>query len=346
MLVNRREFLMRGPVAAFAISAGSRMRSAAAQELIGKIMTVTGPMPAEDLGLALVHEHVLVDFVGAEAATLDRYDADEVFRVALPQLQRAREQGVTILFECTPAYLGRDPGLLRRLSEQAGILLVTNTGYYTANGEKHVPEHARTETAEELAKRWVRDWTDGIDATGIRPGFIKIGVDAGPLRPIARSIVRAAALTHKATGLSIVAHTAGGLAAREQLEILKAEGVDPSGWIWVHAQSEADRSVHREVAARGAWVEFDGIGPATIDQHVALVAAMKEHALLNRVLLSQDAGWYHVGEPGGGTFRPYDTLVGEFLPSLSEAGFSDEEIRLMTVVNPREAFRIRVRPTA
>ena len=70
---------------------------------------------------------------------------------------------------------------------------------------------------------------------------------------------------------------------------------------------------------------------------------MKAEGLLNRVLLSHDAGWYHVGEPGGGTFRPYDTLITALLPALETAGFTSEEIHQLTVVNPADAFAVRVR---
>ncbi len=70
---------------------------------------------------------------------------------------------------------------------------------------------------------------------------------------------------------------------------------------------------------------------------------MKGRGLLGRVLISHDAGWYAVGEPGGGTFRSYTTLFERFLPALKTAGFTDGEIRSLTVDNPAEAFTIRVR---
>jgi hypothetical protein len=62
-----------------------------------------------------------------------------------------------------------------------------------------------------------------------------------------------------------------------------------------------------------------------------------------RVLLSYDAGWYHVGAPGGGEFRAYTTLVDDFLPALRAAGFTDAEVRRLTVGNPREVLMSRVR---
>ena len=307
------------------------------------VMTVTGPMPPAGLGLTLVHEHVMVDFIGADRVSRDRYEADEVVNVALPHLQKARELGCRTLVECTPAYLGRDPLLLKRLSEASRLRILTNTGYYGAAGGKFLPRHARTETAEQLAQRWVREARDGIDGTGIRPGILKIGVDGAPLPEINRKLVEAAALTHRATGLTIHQHTGSGAAALEALDLLRSHGVAGEAFVWVHAQSEHDATQHREATRRGAWVEFDGIAPDTVERHVELVRGMKNAGLLGRVLVSHDAGWYHVGEPNGGTFRPFDTLFTRFLPALREAGFTPEEVRQLLVSNPRAALAPRIR---
>jgi phosphotriesterase-related protein len=330
-MMNRREWLA-STLGLLAASRNARFDEGA------RIETVTGPRRVADLGLVLPHEHVLVDFIGAEAATPDRYDVDEVVRAALPHLRRIREQGVSTVFECTPAYLGRDPRLLRRLVEESGVALVTNTGYYAANGGKHLPAHARVESADELAARWIAEARDGIDGTGIKPGFIKIGVDGGLLDAIGRTLIQAAARTHRATGLTIAAHTGDGRAAMDQLDVLTEEGVDPSAWIWVHAQNEKDAALHRRAAERGAWVEFDGLAPESVEEHVARVGQLRKLDLLSRVLVSHDAGWYHVGEPGGGSYRGYDTLMEAFLPALRESGYSAEEVTRLTRANPARAF--------
>jgi phosphotriesterase-related protein len=306
-------------------------------------MTVTGPVDAEKLGATLPHEHVLVDFIGAEKVSRERYDRDEVFRVVLPHLREVERTGCRALVECTPAYLGRDPVLLKRLAEATGLHLLTNTGYYGARGGQHLPPHVQQESADRLAERWLSEWKSGIEGSGVRPGFIKIGVDRGPLTSTNRKLVRAAARAHLECGLTVACHTGDGDAAMEEMAILREEGVDPSAWIWVHAQNAKDRKLHRQAARRGGWVELDGIRPKSIERHVALVRNMKQDGLLDRVLLSHDAGWYSVGEPGGGKFRSYTTLFEQFLPALKKAGFSDEEICLLTVTNPAEAFAVRVR---
>jgi phosphotriesterase-related protein len=88
-------------------------------------------------------------------------------------------------------------------------------------------------------------------------------------------------------------------------------------------------------------VEFDGISGETAPRHVELVLRMKRARLLHRVLISQDAGWYHVGEPGGGEFRGYDGLFTDFLPALRKAGATEKDLRTLLVENPRQALALR-----
>ena len=305
------------------------------------IETVTGTIAADQLGVTLMHEHVLVDFIGADQIAPGRYDANEAYAAVLPHLQQVRALGCDTLVECTPAYLGRDPALLKRLSEASGIRILTNTGYYGAAKDKHVPRHAFTETAEQLAARWVREHERGIDGTSIKPAFMKIGVDDAPLSEIDRKLVRAAALAHRATGLPIASHTGSGAAAQEELDLLEQAGVNASAFIWVHAQSERDATFHTRAAARGAWVEFDAVAPASVSRHVDLVRHMKTEGRLANVLVSHDAGWYRVGEPGGGRFRPYDTLFTAFVPALEAAGLGEPDVKQLLVANPRAALRMR-----
>lgn len=194
-----------------------------------------------------------------------------------------------------------------------------------------------------LPGRWIGEYVEGIDKTGVKPGFIKISVDAGSLPEVSRKIVRAAALTHLKTGLTIASHTGNGQAALEELAILQQEGVGGSAFIWVHAQNEKDKRVHFRAANLGAWVEFDGINQESVREHVEMVNNMKSHGKLNQVLISQDAGWYHVGEPGGGKFRNYETIFTDFIPALKDKGFTEDEIRQLMEENPREAYMVRIR---
>ncbi len=341
-LLSRREWiaaaaaLAGGACASRGASPSSRRDAASPM-----IQTVTGPIAADRLGVTLMHEHVLVDFIGADRVSRDRYDANQVVAAVLPHLQQLRALGCDTLVECTPAYLGRDPELLKRLSEASHVQILSNTGYYGAANDKYLPPHAFTETAGQLAARWIREHERGIDGTTIRPPLMKIGVDGAPLSAVDRTLVLAAAQAHRATGLPIASHTSSGAAALEELDILEEARVPLSAFIWVHAQSERDTAFHTRVATRGAWVEFDGISPASVERHVDLVRHMKDAGLSGNVLVSHDAGWYRVGEPGGGEFRPYDTLFTTFVPALASRGFARPDTRQLLVDNPRRALVAR-----
>lgn len=233
--------------------------------------------------------------------------------------------------------------MLLKLSELSGLQIVTNTGYYGARNDQHLPKHVFSETAVHLADRWISEWESGIDGTEIKPGFIKIGVDPGSLSELHRKIVKAAALTHLKTGLAIAAHTGPATGAFEEIEILKEYGVDPSAFIWIHAQNEKSLDLHIKAARLGVFVSFDGLGWSSSEEYVKLISNMKSQNLLHQVLISHDAGWYHVGEPGGGQFKDFGKLFTELIPALKQAGFNQNEIDQLLIINPRNAFGVRVR---
>ena len=265
MGISRRSFL--------AVCAGAFFISARQKQ---KIITVSGPIDPSDLGLSLIHEHFLVDFIGADKISSDRWERSEVVKKVLPYLLEAKRAGVKTIFDCTPAYLGRDPLLLIELSQQSGLQLITNTGYYGARQNQHLPAHAFTETAAQLAKRWINEFHEGVDGTEVRPGFIKISVDSEEsLSALHQKLVKAAAITHLKTGLTICSHTGPGKTAFEQLQLLKEAGVDPAAFVWVHAQAEKDKSYYVKAASKGAWVSLDGIGWGDIEPYVDSLLLLK-----------------------------------------------------------------------
>jgi phosphotriesterase-related protein len=281
-------------------------------------------------GSILVHEHILVDFAGAAIASPSRYDREEVIKLARPRLDAIVALGCKRMLECTPNFLGRDPILLAKLSTLCKIELWTNTGLYAANNYKHLPPYVETETPRQLATRWIAEWRNGIDGT--KPRFIKIGVNNGPLGPLDRKLVEAAAIASLETGLTIASHT-GRQAAPEQVEILTKLRFPLQKFVWVHAQNERNHAIHQQVAEAGAWVEFDGVNARSAAFHKECVEFMASKNLLGRTLLSQDTGWYRVGEPGGGQFNGYDYIYREFIPTLNPAW-----LKQLFWDNPRAAF--------
>ena len=305
----------------------------------GSVMSVNGAVEPADLGLTLVHEHVMSTF-GAEPVRYPSYDTDRLLKQVLPYLAKLKELGCQTLVDCTAAYFGRHPELLRRISQESGLHILTNTGYYGAANDRYVPPQAYHETAEQIAGRWTREWSESIDGTGIFPGFIKTAVDGGPLSEIDRKLLIAAAITHRHTGLTIQTHTGDNTeAAHSILSILLAEGVSPQAWIWVHASNVTDVQPLLLAAGKGAGISLDGVSQERAQHILGLMLNLKEKGYLGQVLLSHDGDAYS----GEGEFRPFDYLFTGLIPLLKANGFSDIDIHQLTVQNPRRAFTVKIR---
>jgi len=310
-----------------------------------RIMTVTGWINAEDMGITLTHEHIMLDWIGPDSTGYHRWNRDSVVESMLPFFQEIAGNGCRTFIDCTPAYLGRDPFLNKRISELSGLNIIISTGYYGAMNDKYIPRHAWTETSEQLAERWLTEWNEGIDDSGVKPGIIKIAVRKDTiLSELHVKIVEAAALTHLKSGLTIVSHTGPGERAFEQLEILERYDISPEAFVWTHAQEGTPEDQIR-AAESGAWISLDNVSSdtASIKSYIEMLKNLKENNLLHKVLLSHDSGWYTVGEPGGGKIKPYTVIFTHLLPAMKNAGFTDEDIKLIMEKNPQKAYNVKIR---
>jgi len=336
MRFTRRRFLATLPVlASLHVRANTRKYS---------INTINGPLETDSLGTTLIHEHFLVDFIGADKTSFDRWNRDAVVKKVLPFLLEAKRAGVKSFFDCTPNFLGRDVLLLKQLASKSGLNIITNTGYYGAVGNKYLPEWAFTESAEQLAERWIKEFEQGIDKTSIKPGFIKISVDAseGGLSEIHKKLVQSAAITHLKTGLTICSHTGPSAPAVEEIQLLQKAGVHASAFVWVHAQAEKNKEMYSRIAQLGSWISLDGIGWGDFDNYADSIHQLKSNRLLHKVLISHDAGWYKPDEPTG-EFKGYTNIFTELIPRLKKKGFTSLDLDQLLIKNPAEAMGMRVR---
>jgi phosphotriesterase-related protein len=306
------------------------------------IQSVTGtvtPAPGE---VWLSHEHILVDFIGADSIDAKKWDHDSVINTISPYLEEVKNHNVKYFVDATPAYLGRDVLLLEKIAKKTGITIITNTGFYGAVGNKYIPAFAFDKKAEELAEIWISEYKNGIEGTTVKPGFIKISVDATDTPDaMDQKLVKAASITHLQTGLTIASHTGDAKALWPQLKILKEMNVSPQAFIWVHAQNEKDNNNYLLAAKEGCWISFDGLG-WDFEKHIEKIIFAKEHKVLDRILISHDAGCY---DPQKQTqaIKPYTIIFKQLYPALVSKGFSKEELDLLISDNPSKAFSISIR---
>lgn len=310
-------------------------KAAAVQDVIEN-----SPVVAHEVWLS--HEHILVDFIGADSIEPANWNHDKVIDEMAPYLEELKEFNVAYFVDATPNYLGRDALLLEKLAKISGLKILTNTGLYGARNNKFLPRYIWDISADSLSKLWVNEYKNGIDGTSVKPGFIKIGVDKNKtLSPIHEKLVQAAALTHLETGLTIASHTGKASGLWPQLKILKENRVSPEAFIWVHAQNENNNEAYLKAAKMGCWISLDGLAK-NLEKHVDKILFAKENGILDKILISHDAGWYDP-QRASQKVAPYTTIFKQLYPALKSKGLTDEEFNLLVSVNPSKAFTIATR---
>ena len=305
-----------------------------------RIHTIKGRVEIDSLGLILPHEHLFTDLRGPRVSDYARGEPSAVVEVVEPHLAEASKAGVTALVECSTVGVGRNLTVLRRLAEVTSIHIIAPTGVYR---DAYIPESLREISEHDLAELWTTELTEGIDGTSIRAGFIKLAMsDDGPTTLEIRNL-KAAVEASQNTDAVIASHTIGGKVARKEMDVLEEAGLDLHRFIWIHAQTEQDVSILEEAARRGVYVELDSVGAPHQSQSELLetTIALIKAGFTDHLLLSHDAGWYNPARPDGlpeEGFRGYTALARDFIPGLLKRGITEEQVRIITVNNPVNAF--------
>lgn len=300
------------------------------------LITTLGPRSADQLGLILPHEHIFVDLGPIEAENWRAATAEQVIPVMAPELEKIQAQGVTAFVECTPVGVGRRADIDRAVSEATGLPVLVPTGIYR---EPWIPPWAQEATEDALAEWMLGELTGEIEESGVQAAWIKLSAGDDGITPAEAKLLRAAAGAGRETGAIIGSHTIRGRVVQDQLDILEAAGYTAERFIWIHTQAEPDFALHLEMARRGAWLEYDGIGGGQSDEsYIERIQRVLDAGFGHKLMLSHDRGWYDPSQPGGGIPKPFTYLVETFLPKLRAAGVDEGTIRQLTETNPFNAY--------
>ncbi|MBN2393144.1 MAG: esterase [Anaerolineae bacterium] len=300
------------------------------------LLTTLGPKSADEVGVILPHEHIFVDVRPPEKVVDVTVDAADVIALMAPEIEKARVVGVTALVECSPVGVGRRVDLVRAVSEATDFPVVVPTGIYR---EPWIPAWAHAASEEKLRDWMLAELQDEIEDTGVQAAWIKLSAGDDGITECEAKILRAAAAAGSATNAVIGSHTIRGRVVRDQLDIIEAAGYTPERFIWIHTQAEPDFDQHLEMARRGAWLEYDGIGnPDEDEAYIERILRVLDAGFGHRLMLSHDRGWYDPAQPGGGTLRPFTYISEYFLPKLRARGVDEAMIHQLTCTNPFNAF--------
>ena len=302
------------------------------------ITTTLGLKSSIELGMILPHEHIFVDLRTWDTPGYAQADVEEVIQLMAPEIRKAQEAGVTTIVECSTVGVGRRADIDRAVSETANLPLVIPTGIYR---EPWVPDWAHAASEAKLAEWMLSELQGEIEQSGVQAGWIKLSAGDDGLTDCETKILRAAATAGRKTSAVIGSHTIRGRVVRDQLDIIEKMGYASDRFIWIHTQAEPDFELHLEMARRGAWLEYDAIGNADVENdeyYIQNIQRLLDAGLGNQLLLSHDRGWYDPALPGGGVPKPYTYLPEQFLPKLRAAGVDDVTIHQLTHINPFRAF--------
>ena len=301
-----------------------------------QLITTLGPKHADELGMILPHEHVFVDIRTWDQPGYAQAETADVIHLMAPEIEKAQALGITALVECSTVGVGRRADILRAVSAATGLPLLVPTGVYR---EPWILPWIHDASEEQLQEWMTGELLGEIEDTGVQAGWIKLSAGDDGLTATETKVLRAAAKAAKTCNAVIGSHTIRGRVVRDQLDIIEAAGYTAERFIWIHTNAEPDFDLHLELARRGCWIEYDGIGSSPADEvYVANILRVLDAGLGDHLLLSHDRGWYNPAEAGGGIPQPYTYLSEVFLPKLRQAGVDDATLRRLTHDNPFQAF--------
>jgi phosphotriesterase-related protein len=308
------------------------------------INSVMGPLDTVKMGFTLMHEHIL------SAAPPFYRDYPELLgknplERAVAELKQVKAAGIDTIMDDTTPDLGRDVSFLSEVSHMSGVNILCCTGWWLT-----VLAVFATLSIDQLAAMFVKDIEEGIAGTGTRPAVLKTAADMPGVTPELEKVHRAIARAHLKTGIPIVLHSySPGQVGRQQLAILKEEGVNPKRIKFDHSNDTTDVEYLLSLLKEGCYLGLDRYPGrnASPQARTRTLKALIDAGYAGRLCLSHD--WTLIGIQGDATppaelerrkLNPHGFLYikNVVFPMLKEMGVSDKVINSLCIDGPRNFF--------
>ena len=270
------------------------------------VITVNGPVAAQQLGIVDAHSHVWIEPVpGANLDGLILDDADAI----TAELIDYQVAGGGAIVDCQPGGCGRNGRMLQRISRRTGVHIVACTGFHL---RRYYPPGAVLwqKSAAEAYASFIDEVQQGLLETRqqeqpVYPGFFKIAAEAS-LATSPAPLFQAAAAACRVSGLTLAMHTEKGSDAEAFLEYFLGQGVSPQRLVFCHMDKRPDFGLHRELATAGVMLEYDTfVRPKyePLNNAWPLLEKMIEAGLCGQVALATDMAltsmWRRLGDGPG-----------------------------------------------
>ncbi len=339
---------------------------------MSSVMSVTGPLAKDELGLTLPHEHLFVDLrcycpveprdenqrnnyrqpvtlqnrskvVNQPWEYRDNPFLDDLESSLNEVLAFKTLGGTTIADLSCSLAMGRDPQKLRLVAERTGVNIIMSSGRYT------LP--SLTETERNLSEAFIEarildEFYNGVDG-GIYPGILKAGfVGETDKEPEIRTL-RAVGRAQAKIGCALAVHPhIWQPDSHRILDILEDVGCDLRRVILCHQDFLGLQTAYLDsLCKRGVYIEFDTFGSGWIndrmwqltdEQKIGFLKQQVDLGNQEQLLISGDMCLKLMLKKWGGV--GYVNIPKFVIPAMKAAGFSSEVIHLITVENPARVF--------
>jgi len=291
------------------------------------IETVWGSISSEELGITLMHEHILVDlrYLAKEPvdASMKRlYEGPVTIEVlgaltrdptscsdnlaltdeilSVNELMEFKKLGGMTVVDLTLPGMGRDPYAQRNISTSTGIHIIGATGWYV---EPSFPDYIKESSIDELCEIMVRELTEGIADTGVKAGVIgECGCSMVPYHPLEKKVIHAAARAQAQTGAPCTIHPAlidvnnkidSVKVAETYLDLIEQEGANLTKFYLSHADRTCiDLDYHRRLLDRGITLGYDCLGKGSFFDNTFIGAGGRSDGERVRALVELCAEGY------------------------------------------------------
>ncbi len=305
---------------------------------------VLGPIDTANLGFTLMPEHVMIANWSMRQAFADWVDVDAVVDFAAGEAADVKEMGVSTIVDLTPINIGRDIDAIRRVAERSGVNFVAATGFYFQD-----EPWLEGWPADALVEWLMRDFTEGIQGTDAKAGIIKCATNHAGITEGNKKLLQVAARLHRQSGVLISTHTdVGNQSGLGQQDVFEEEGVDLPRVVIGHCGDTDDLAYLEKILNRGSTIGMDRFGLDMIlptEKRVATIAALCERGFSSQMVLSHDACCHIDFFPGsheqltaGAPNWNFRHIPCDVVPALRKVGVTEEQIRALTIDNPRRMF--------
>lgn len=328
------------------------------------IQTVLGPIPADELGVTSMNEHLVADsakFLRPAREPVPETDVMAIENlgfvrwnflglrdnlvldqpeVTAHELRLAVERGQKSLVEVTSWGMGPDHAALPGIARASGMQIAVAYGSYIA---KSLPQFVLDATEDELETLFHGALEVEIPGAGYRAAMLGLMGTSAEIAPVELRALRAAGRAAARTGASVsIRLDASARQGPAVLEILLAEGMRADRVIFSNVDKVMDLGYVAEMGSTGATLEVafgeesyfgDTSKDATDAERLRfLLALLEQHPDFSVVLACSVWTKAQLASYGG---MGYGHMIGRIVPALERAGVDAARLHDMLVTRPR-----------